>query len=77
MRAGKAGYSDMGVLQTIYIILLPSMVFGIVMMAEYWVECLPSQVGQRFECKGGYLVSNVRVVEVDRTPGREFELPWE
>ena len=59
-RGGKTTYADAGVLQIIYVVLLPSMVFGIAMMAEYWVECLPSQVSRRphrqkeKKLRGGY-----------------------
>lgn len=46
-RAGETGYADLGIWQTQYILFTPSVMFGITMMAEYWVQSLPSQVRPR------------------------------
>jgi len=47
VRAGEAGYADLGIWHAQYLLFTPSLMFGIVMMAEYWVQSLPSQVGRR------------------------------
>ena len=52
-RAGDAGYSDPGILQINYVILTPAAMFGVAMIAEFWVECLPSQVKTGFDISSG------------------------
>ncbi len=47
LRAGETGYADLGIWQTQYLFFTPSLMFGIAMMAEYWVQSLPSQVRSR------------------------------
>lgn len=44
VRAGETGVYDAGVLQIIYILLIPSTMFATSMAANFWVESLPSQV---------------------------------
>jgi len=44
LRAGETGYADTGIWHAQYLLFTPSMMFGVTMMAEYWVQCLPSQV---------------------------------
>ena len=44
VRAGETGYADLGIWHVQYLVLTPSLMFGMVMMAEYWVHSLPSQV---------------------------------
>lgn len=43
-RAGEIGYYDAGVIQVIYIVITPLMLFGVAMVGESWVASLPSQV---------------------------------
>ncbi len=47
VRAGETGYADFGAWHAQYMLLIPSSMFGIAMMAEYWVQSLPSQVGRK------------------------------
>lgn len=44
VRAGATGYYDAGVIQAIYMVITPSMLFGVAMVGESWVASLPSQV---------------------------------
>lgn len=44
MKHGHAGYFDDGFVQAIHMLLLPSMMFAVSMLAEYWVATLPPQV---------------------------------
>ncbi|CAM9650776.1 unnamed protein product [Ectocarpus sp. 4 AP-2014] len=44
IRAGDIGYHDDGPLRVAYILLRPCAMFEVAMMAEYWVESLPSQI---------------------------------
>ncbi|CAN0439882.1 unnamed protein product, partial [Ectocarpus sp. 12 AP-2014] len=44
IRAGDIGYHDDGPLQVAYILLRPCAMFEVAMIAEYWVESLPSQI---------------------------------
>ncbi|CAB1116557.1 unnamed protein product [Ectocarpus sp. CCAP 1310/34] len=44
VRAGDIGYHDDGPLQVAYILLRPCAMFEVAMIAEYWVESLPSQI---------------------------------
>jgi len=44
---GQEGYFDDGFVQTIHILLLPSIMFAVSMVAEYWVDTLPPQVQAR------------------------------
>lgn len=44
---GEAGFHDDWFLQAEYCVLIPSLIFAVAMLAEFWVEGLPSQVRQR------------------------------
>lgn len=44
LREGDTGYLDKWVVQVTYMLLLPSIMFAVSMVAESWVENLPSQV---------------------------------
>lgn len=44
VQAGNKGYFDDGVIQSLYIVTFPSMLFGVAMIGEYWVTNLPPQV---------------------------------
>ena len=49
---GESGTYDTGFVQIAYVLLLPARMFGVVMVADYWVEGLPSQVGQQTRSEG-------------------------
>lgn len=44
---GEAGFYDDWFLQAEYSVLMPSIVFAVAMLAEFWVEGLPSQVRRK------------------------------
>lgn len=41
---GGTGLNDDGVVQALYLMLMPSAMFACLMIAEFWVESLPTQV---------------------------------
>lgn len=41
---GKTNLNDAGIVQVLYIALLPAAMFSTLMIAKFWVESLPSQV---------------------------------
>ncbi len=41
---GGTNVNDPGVLQSLYLVLLPAALFAIIAIAEFWVESLPTQV---------------------------------
>lgn len=43
---GRKGLNDVGVVQVLYLVLLPAAMFSACMIAKFWVESLPSQVGR-------------------------------
>lgn len=57
---GHAGYLEDGFVQIIHILLLPSILFAVSMVAEYWVAAIPPQVR---------VVRYSRWAEAKRIPG--------
>lgn len=53
VQAGKEGFSfhGPGFVQILYIVLLPAMLYGVAMIADFWVESLPYQVCYAWEIK--------------------------
>ena len=46
VRAGETALWDPGVVQAIYCVFVPAVSFASAMLAGFWVEALPSQVGK-------------------------------
>lgn len=46
--SGRTGLNDAGIVQVLYVALLPAAMYGILMIAKFWVESLPSQVCSTF-----------------------------
>lgn len=71
---GEAGFYDDWFLQAEYGILMPAIVFAVAMLAEFWVEGLPSQVRRMRTClrvAGSLFVlfSECRINQTHKTPG--------
>jgi len=45
---GRTSLNDPGVLQFLYLVLLPAVMVAMTGIAEFWVESLPSQVTMNF-----------------------------
>jgi len=41
---GKTDLNDPGIVQVLYIMMLPAAMYSTLMIAKFWVESLPSQV---------------------------------
>ena len=57
---GRTGLNDAGIVQVLYVALLPAAIYAALMIAKFWVETLPSQVCSTSLVKDKYFFVHFR-----------------